>query len=107
MDNSNTHNTIFVILITVILILIIILIFFTLTDDKKGHRQKWFSSCLKGCVYEGKSGNCGEPPCGKEECPYTCINTSHIGQKGWCQYDKYSDKGDSRVDCTGCGCVRE
>jgi hypothetical protein len=58
--------------------------------------------CLKGCYYRSDSGNCGEAPCKKNECPFTCAKL-HIGEKGWCQYDKYKD-GNPELDCTGCGC---
>ena len=60
--------------------------------------------CLKGCYYSSDSGNCGEAPCKKDECPFSCAKL-HIGHKGWCQYDKYMG-GDPKVDCTGCGCRR-
>jgi len=58
--------------------------------------------CLKGCYYSSDSGNCGEAPCKKGECPFSCAKLN-IGEKGWCQYDKYKD-GDPNMDCTGCGC---
>jgi len=60
--------------------------------------------CLKGCYYSSDSGNCGEAPCKKDECPFSCAKL-HIGEKGWCQYDKYKD-GNPELDCTGCGCRR-
>jgi len=60
--------------------------------------------CLKGCYYSSDSGNCGEAPCKKDECPFSCVKL-HIGEKGWCQYDKYKD-GNPELDCTGCGCRR-
>jgi hypothetical protein len=58
--------------------------------------------CLKGCYYSSDSGNCGEAPCKKDECPFSCAKL-HIGRKGWCQYDKYMG-GDPELDCSGCGC---
>ena len=61
--------------------------------------------CLKGCYYSSDSGNCGEAPCNKNECPFSCTKLN-IGEKGWCQYDKYKD-GDPNIDCTGCGCKRK
>ena len=60
------------------------------------------NKCLNGCQYKGRSGNCGRSPCKKGKCPYTCSKL-RIGDKGWCQYDKYMG-GDPKVDCTGCGC---
>ena len=65
---------------------------------KDGSNKK----CLNGCKYKGESGNCGKPPCKKGKCPYTCSDL-RIGEKGWCQYDKYMG-GDPKMDCTGCGC---
>ncbi len=74
-------------------------IYLIITFIKKG---KDHNKCLNGCKYKGKSGNCGEHPCKKGKCPYTCAEL-RVGEKGWCQYDKYMD-GDSKIDCTGCGC---
>ena len=74
-------------------------IYLIITFTKKDGSNK---KCLNGCKYKGDSGNCGEAPCKKGKCPYTCADL-RIGEKGWCQYDKYMD-GDLKVDCTGCGC---
>ena len=69
---------------------------------KKNKNNKNKNKCLNGCQYKGLSGNCGRSPCKKGKCPYTCSKL-RIGEKGWCQYDKYRN-GDPKVDCTGCGC---
>jgi hypothetical protein len=72
------------------------IVIFTKKDD--GRHKK----CLNGCKFRGVSGNCGKPPCKRGQCPYTCADL-RIGEKGWCQYDKYMG-GNPKVDCTGCGC---
>ena len=73
--------------------------FIVIFTKKDGNDHK---KCLNGCKFKGDSGNCGKPPCKKGQCPYTCAEL-RVGEKGWCQYDKYMG-GDPKIDCTGCGC---
>ena len=77
-------------------------IYLIIKFTKKGGGGGNYKKCLNGCKYKSESGNCGEAPCKKGTCPYTCAEL-RIGEKGWCQYDKYMD-GDPKKDCTGCGC---
>ena len=101
LDNMETNTIIIIVLISLICCGIIgVVIYLIIKFTKNGGNDN--KKCLNGCEYKGKSGNCGEPPCKKGKCPYTCSEL-RIGEKGWCQYDKYMD-GDPKMDCTGCGC---
>lgn len=95
-------NEIILFFFIILIGLLVVLIYFLVKNEKNKPNK-----CLLGCKYVGKSGNCGESPCKTGYCPYTCTTPGkHIGVKGWCQYDKYGDDGNSSLDCSGCGCVK-
>ena len=102
-----TNTIIIIVLLSIIACGIIgVGIYLIITFTKKNKNPSPYppQKCLKGCYYSSDSGNCGEAPCKKNECPFSCAKL-HIGEKGWCQYDKYKD-GNPELDCTGCGCRR-
>ena len=88
-----------------LLIFIILIFIYGIFDDediKEGIKGK----CLKGCIVDANSPNCGKFPCKKNECPFYCASRK-MNNPEWCAESIFTGFGRSRKDCSECGCAEK
>lgn len=89
-----------------LLIFIILIILIYVVYDKKDIKEGIKGKCLKGCIVDVNSPNCGKSPCRKNECPFYCASRK-MNNPEWCAESIFTGFGRSRKDCSECGCAEK